>query len=112
MADFCVDIEKRFRDDGFGIESRAYAVGYALSGIRAQYKFIFLSNWPYRKKMEWAAQSGDIPYLNEIEAIVRTLPLSHLHRLGYSLYRKHKWNLLLTLIKLQSYIRRLKHSNY
>lgn len=112
IADFCTYIEKRFQDDGFGIESRAYAVGYALSGIRAQYKFIFLSNWPYRKKMEWADKSGDIPYLNDMATIVMELPLSRLHRLGYTLYHKHKWSLLFALIKLQSYARRLKRSNF
>lgn len=107
VADYCEKISAMFRNDGYGPEAERHAAAYALSRIRAQYKYLFLGSAPWRVKLERAREMRSLPYFDNLEPTVEGMRLSKIHRLSYRLFRSRSWRLMSSVIRMQSAVRRL-----
>lgn len=107
-TDYCEKIERRMLADGYDrSEAASRAFGYAASRIRAQYKYMFLSDIPFSLKMERARRWRAIPYFERMQREFDPSRMSRLHRLGYSLFLKSRFRTLFTLIATQNRVRKM-----
>lgn len=108
IARYCDYIRSLMLDAGYDEATAAkYSYGYAASGIRAQYKYMF--NWevPMREKMRQAREWRALPWYEKMVSEFDAAAMSRLHRLHFRLYSKRRFRLLFMLIKGQQRVRRL-----
>lgn len=107
-VDYCNKVEAMMLKDGFGPEASIRAFGYAASRIRAQYKYMYLSNAALSQKLKRAREWRALPYFTRMAHEFDPTRMSKLHRLNYTLFLKGHFKTLYSLIKIQSIVRRLR----
>lgn len=101
-VDYSKYLEQRFSDDGFGGESRLYAMGYTVNTMRAHLKNMILSPMPRRELAAWLDVESRNPYY---ERIANEYPFSHMpfkHSIIFRLFYHRRFWMLKTLIRLRS----------
>lgn len=106
--DYCQKVEAMMLNDGFGAEASIRAFGYAASRIRAQYKYMYLSDVSLSQKLKRAREWRALPYFTRMSREFDPSRMSKLHRLNYALFLKGHFLTLYSLIKAQNIVRKLR----
>lgn len=108
IMDYCLFIESKMSEAGFGPDAAKYAFGYAASRLRAQYKYMFMAQGKYSDKMCRAHQWRDLPYFGRMADEFNPRAMSRIHRVHYYLFRTRSFRTLYALIHIQRIFRRLR----
>lgn len=106
--DYCLFIESKMSEAGFGPDAAKYAFGYAASRLRAQYKYMFTAQGRFPDKMSRARQWHQLPYFGRMATEFDPQAMSRIHRLHYYLFRTGSFRTLYALIHAQRDMRRLR----
>ena len=107
VISYCKAVEDMFARDGFPPGAAYYAMGYAMSRVRAQYKDMFTSDTSFAGKMEWARSVRNDSYFDRILRNYPSGKMPRLHKINYRLFMRRRMLILYMLILLQQRIRRL-----
>ncbi len=107
VISYCKAVEDMFARDGFPPGAAYYAMGYAMSRVRAQYKYMFTSDTSFAGKMEWARSVRNDSYFDRILRNYPSGKMPRLHKINYRLFMRRRMLILYMLILLQQRIRRL-----